>query len=105
MRERLGKARPYTVVLLRRTDKFKRPELDATIWEHGRRNMALVEHGVLSIVLPVNQYPTDWAGLGVFNATADDVEAIMEADPGVEAGIFSYEIHPVRGFPGSGLPG
>jgi hypothetical protein len=29
----------------------------------------------------------------------------MDADPGVLAGIFTYEIHPVRGFPGSGLPG
>jgi hypothetical protein len=28
----------------------------------------------------------------------------MDHDPGVEAGIFTYEIHPVRGFPGSALP-
>jgi hypothetical protein len=28
----------------------------------------------------------------------------MDEDPAVRAGIFRYEIHPVRGFPGSSLP-
>ena len=37
-------------------------------------------------------------------APPDDVRAIMDHDPGVAAGIFTYEIHPVRGFPGSCLP-
>jgi len=27
----------------------------------------------------------------------------MDADPGVRAGIFTYDVHPVRGFPGSAL--
>ncbi len=29
---------------------------------------------------------------------------MMDADPGVRAGIFAYDAHPVRGFPGSALP-
>jgi hypothetical protein len=33
------------------------------------------------------------------------VTGIMDHDPGVQAGIFSYDIHPVRGFPGAALPG
>lgn len=105
MADRLGGARPYTVVLLRKTPQFKRPDVDAIVWEHGRRNMALVEHGVLAIVLPANQDPGDWAGLGIFSGPPEDVKAIMDHDPGVEAGIFTYEIHPVRGFPGAALPG
>jgi hypothetical protein len=28
----------------------------------------------------------------------------MAADPGVQAGLFSYDIHPARSFPGSALP-
>ena len=28
----------------------------------------------------------------------------MDDDPGVRAGVFEYELHPVRGFPGSTLP-
>ena len=105
MRGRVGAARTYTAVLLRKTAAFKRPDVDPTIWEHGRRNMALAEHGVLAIVLPANDDPGDWAGLGIFAASPEDVAQIMDGDPGVRAGIFSYEIHPVRGFPGSRLPG
>lgn len=104
MRERLHAARPYTAVLLRATDALIRPDVDPIIWEHGRRNFALREHGVLAIVLPADD-DSDWAGLAVFTAPPDQVRAIMDHDPGVTAGIFSYEVHPVRGFPGSALPG
>jgi hypothetical protein len=105
MRERLGGVREYTAVLLRRTDKFVRPDVDSVVWEHGRRNMALVEHGVLAIVLPVNDDPGDWAGLAIFTVGLKEVAEIMDNDPAISAGILSYELHPVRGFPGSGLPG
>jgi hypothetical protein len=33
----------------------------------------------------------------------DEVTRIMDEDPGVTAGIFTYEVHPVRGFPDSAL--
>jgi hypothetical protein len=103
MRERLQGVRPYTAVLLRATDKCVRPDVDHVIWEHGRRNFALREQGVLAIVLPVDD-DSDWAGLGIFTAPPDEVRAIMDQDPAVMAGIFTYEVHPVRGFPGSSLP-
>ena len=103
MHERLQTARPYTAVLLRATAKLVRPGADPIIWEHGRRNFALREHGVLAIVLPATD-DSDWAGLAVFTAPPDEVRAIMDHDPGVAAGIFTYEVHPVRGFPGSSLP-
>ncbi|HVB26662.1 MAG TPA: hypothetical protein VNE21_01980, partial [Mycobacteriales bacterium] len=84
-------------------DKLIRPDVDPIIWEHGRRNFALHEHGVLAIVLPVTD-DSDWAGLAIFAAPVEEVRAIMDHDPGVAAGIFGYETHPVRGFPGSMLP-
>ena len=103
MHERLRAARPYTAVLLRATGKLVRPDVDPIIWEHGRRNFALREHGVLAIVLPATD-DNDLAGLHIFSAPPDDVRAIMDHDPAVAAGIFTYEIHPIRGFPGSCLP-
>jgi uncharacterized protein YndB with AHSA1/START domain len=102
MRARLSQAKPYTVVLLRATDKCVRPDVDALIWEHGRRNMALVEAGELLVVLPVSD-DTDLVGLGVFAGDAERVAAILDDDPGVQAGIFRYELHPARGFPGAAL--
>ena len=28
----------------------------------------------------------------------------MDGDPGVQAGVFVYELHPCRSFPGDALP-
>ncbi len=102
MRARLAQAATYTVVLLHATDTFVRPAVDQIIWEHGRRNMALAEAGILNVVLPVSD-DTTLAGIGVFAATSEDTRTIMDDDPGVRAGIFSYDLHPVRGFPGAAL--
>ena len=65
--------------------------------------MALAEEGVLNVVLPVGD-ATSLAGIAVFAASVDDTQTIMDDDPGVRAGIFTYDIHPVRGFPGAALP-
>jgi uncharacterized protein YndB with AHSA1/START domain len=103
MGQRLGAASAYTAVVLRVTDRFTRPAVDPIVWEHGRRNMALAEAGLLPVVLPVMD-DTDVAGVGVFAASAEDTAAILDDDPGVRAGIFTYQAHPVRGFLGAARP-
>ncbi len=102
MRARLRQSKPYTVALLHATDACVRPAVDAIIWEHGRRNMALVEAGELLVVLPISDN-SRLAGLGVFAGDIDRVTAILDGDPCVQAGIFRYELHPARGFPGAAL--
>lgn len=72
-------------------------------WEHGRRNFALRAAGKLPIVCPAVD-DSDWAGVCIFDAPLEQVDQIMAGDPGVKAGLFSYELHPVCGFPGSLLP-
>lgn len=103
MRQRLASTSTYTTVLLRATATCVRPEVDPIVREHGRWNMARAEAGLLAIVRPVTDH-TDLAGIAVFAATPDGTREIMDDDPGVRAGIFSYELHPVRGFPGASLP-
>ncbi len=103
MRDRIAAERPYTAMLLRETASFVRPDVDPIVWEHGRRMLALVDHGVLAIVLPDDNDPSDWSGLGIFTTSLDETSKIMDHDPGVQAGIFTYELHPVRGFPGSSI--
>jgi uncharacterized protein YndB with AHSA1/START domain len=103
MRERLSRAGTYTVVVLRVTDELVLPRVDAVIWEHGRRNMQLGEVGLMPIVLPVSD-DTDVAGFGIFAASVEDTRTAMDGDPGVRAGLFTYDLHPVRGFPGASLP-
>ena len=103
MQEVLGQARTYTLLLLRRTPKLTEPGSREIVWEHGRRNMALRAQGTLPIVCPVGD-DSEWAGIGIFPASPEEVTAIMDDDPGVKAALFTYELHPVRGFPGSSLP-
>jgi uncharacterized protein YciI len=104
MRELLTRAQAYTLVLLHSTDARDRDGADAIVWEHGRRNLELREQGVLAIVCPVAD-DSGVAGVGIFAATPEETAEIMDGDPGVQAGIFTYEVHPVRGFPGDALPG
>jgi len=43
-------------------------------------------------------------GIAIFNADAEETKKIMDEDPGVVEGVFIYEMHPVRSFPGDSLP-
>ena len=103
MKQMLTRAKTYTIVILQATPKRAEPGADATIWEHGRRNFSLRAEGILPIVCPVSD-GTDTCGIGIFDADPERARQIMEEDPGVRAGLFSYELHPGRGFPGSALP-
>ena len=47
---------------------------------------------------------SELSGVGIFNASLEETRKIMEEDPGVKAGIFLYEAHTCRSFPGSRLP-
>lgn len=105
----LQKVRPYTVVVLKAGPNFSMPgpdrdsETDRIIWEHGKRNFALRSAGLMPIICPVAD-GSGVCGIGIFDAIPEDVEAIMAEDPGVKAGLFTYDIHPTRSFPGSCLP-
>ena len=103
MREMIARSRTYTLVILKATPKRNEPGADAIVREHARRNFALRAEGTLSIVGPISD-ESDVRGIGVFNAGPDEVRKLMEDDPGVKAGIFSYEIHVCRSFPGDSLP-
>lgn len=102
MREMLAKSRDYVVVILYASGK-RPPGADEIVWEHGRRNFQLRAEGRLAIVCPVRD-DTTVSGVGIFTGNMEEVRAIMDGDPGVQAGIFTYELHPCRSFPGDALP-
>ncbi len=104
MRERMGANRSYSLVILKAGPNKQTPEAEQIVWEHGRRNFALREAGLLSIVCPVRD-ESDVSGIGIFNATVEETKKIMDEDPGVQAGVFVYELHACRSFPGDCLPG
>lgn len=103
MRERISQTKNYSLIILRKTAKYYELGADKIVWEHGRRNFQLREEGLLSIVCPVAD-ESDVSGIGIFNATPEKTREIYDEDPAVKAGIFTYEVHACRGFPGDSLP-
>ncbi len=103
MRQMLLKTKNYCIVILRAGPKNKEPGVEKIIWEHGRRNFALRADGVLSIICPVID-GSDVRGVGIFNSSIEETRKIMDEDPGVKAGVFVYELHECRSFPGDCLP-
>jgi hypothetical protein len=104
----LEQTRPNTVALLRPGPKFsargpdRDPTVAAIILEHGKRNYALRLAGLLRVVCPVAD-GSDLAGVGIFDATPEDVERILDGDPAIQADVLRYEVHPTRSFPASSL--
>jgi hypothetical protein len=103
MSEMMQKTKPYTLVILHKTSKMQEAGMDKVVWEHGRRNFELRENGQLVIVCPVRDN-SDVAGVGIFSTNETETRIIMDNDPGVLAGIFTYEMHASRSFPGDSLP-
>lgn len=103
MRQMLPTTQQYTIVILKAGPNKHEPDAGQIIWEHGRRNFALRADGVLAIVCPVND-GSEVSGVGIFNAGVEETQRLMDDDPGVKAGVFVYELHSCRGFPGDALP-
>ena len=103
-RQLLATVKPYTVVILHPGPNRHAEGADAIIYQHGMRNARMHLDGTLPIVCPTADV-SDFSGLGIFDRTAAEITTIMDADPAVRAGVLTYELHPVRSFPGSTLPG
>src|SRR5215472_16427974 len=97
-RQLLATVKPYTAVILHPGPNRNAEVADAIIYQHGMRNARMHLDGTLPIVCPT-------ADASDFNGPPEEVTAIMDADPAVQAGVLTYELHPVRSFPGSSLPG
>jgi hypothetical protein len=103
MRDMLGRSKGYSLVLLRDGPNRHAEGVQPMPWEHGRRNFALRADNLLSVVCRVDD-GSQWAGVGIFDAPVEEVARLMDDDPAVRAGVLAYEVHPVLGFPGDGLP-
>src|SRR6266851_1792096 len=101
MHEMMAKTKPYTILILRGTEKLAEPGAKEIIWEHGRRNFQLRAEGKLAIVCPVREGLIN--GVGIFTTGLAETRDIIEGDPAVQAGLFTYELLPTRSFPGDAL--
>ena len=91
------------MLILHKTPKFSEPGTEKIVWEHGRRNFELRRDGKLCVVTPIAD-ESDVRGVIIFATDLEETRRIYDEDPGVKAGIFVYEVHPTRSFPGDSLP-
>src|SRR5437588_13080557 len=104
MKSAMTRTRPYTVMLLHRTPAFGETGARAIVWEHGRRNFQLRAEGTLAIVVPIPEEGSPIVGIGIFTTSVEETTRIMQEDPGVKAGIFTFGVRGGRSFPGGALP-
>ena len=102
MRAGLATTREFALAILRQGPAYHDEAARPIVWEHGRRNFGLRADGVLNVVCPVLD-DSDVCGIGIFDASVAEVEAVMAGDPGVLAGVFVVDVHPCRSFPGDAL--
>ena len=108
LRDALQLTRPYTVCILKATPAYRPPGpareswVADLIWQHGKRNYALYLAGLMRIICPIGD-GSGTTGICIFDADADEVDQIMRQDPGVKAGLFTYEMHATQTFPESKL--
>jgi uncharacterized protein YciI len=102
MKQMIASAKPYTALILKIGPNYKHPDVMSIIWEHGRRNFSLQEEGKLAIVCPVND-GSNVAGIAIFDASLEETKKIMDEDPAIKEGVFEYEAHETRSFPGDKL--
>lgn len=98
-----ARERHYSLLILKSGEARHKDGTEKILWEHEREIHALRVQGLLSIVCPVSD-GSEIEGIGIFNASVEEVKTLMDEYPGVKAGIFVSEIHPCRGFPGDSLP-
>ena len=102
MNQLLAASRTYTLMVLREGPAMGSAGTPGLIWEHGRRNLGLKKDGRMPVVCAVDD-DSDLCGVAVLDMELDEARRVMEGDPGVQAGIFTYELHTTRSFPGSAL--
>ena len=108
LQDALQGVRPYTVYILKAGQGYQEPGPEGEGWvadlilEHAKRNYALYLAGLMRIVCPIGD-GSGTTGVGIFDADLAEADQIMRQDPGVKAGLFTYELHATQTFPESTL--
>lgn len=101
IRELAATARPFSIALLHWTDQRHQDGAEATELEHQRRMVSLRAAGTIAVLSPV--LSETLAGVAIMTLPRDEADAVMQADPCVQAGMMTCEVHASLGFPGDAI--
>ncbi|OWY22141.1 hypothetical protein C7N43_13515 [Sphingobacteriales bacterium UPWRP_1] len=102
----IAKMKTYTLLLLKsgpNRGNYTNDELNNLQAGHLKHIFEMKLSGKLSIVGPLLSNG-NLRGIGIFNASEEEVTQLMAEDPSVKAGLLTVETHPWLGLPGDALP-
>lgn len=102
IRDLAATAHPFSIALLRWTDQRHQDGAEATELEHQRRMVGLRAAGTIAVLSPVLSDTV--AGVAILTLEPDEARELMDADPCVQAGMMTCEVHASLGFPGDAIP-
>ena len=108
MKSMLGKARLYTVAHMQPGPRYEAPGARSSavaelVWAHGRRNFELRAAGQIALVGPADP-GGEFLGMAVFATSREETTVLLDQDPAVVAGVFTYRLTAWWSFPGDALP-
>lgn len=96
-------AQTFSIAILSWAEGRYQDGADAIELEHQRRMIGMHADGTIAVLCPVPAGPL--AGVAVMTKPLEEATEIMAADPCVQAGMMTVEVHACLGFPGDSLPG
>lgn len=102
LHQKLSAMKEYTLVLLKAGPNIDSDTANQIIWEHGARNLQLQNEGIMPIICPVFD-ESELKGAVLLTTDEATTESLMRDDPAISAGIFMFEMHPCKSFPGDSL--
>lgn len=103
LQQKFATMKEYTLVLLKAGPNIENDNAQQKIWEHGARNLQLQNEGLMPIICPIFD-ESELSGVAIFTTDEATTESLMKDDPAIQEGIFVFEMHPCKSFPGDRLP-
>lgn len=107
VRAQVAKGKQYCVSFLIEGPNYRSfpPEqLEENHWAHLRYLFSLKEAGKLVVNGPMSEH-ADIRGVSIWNTNdVEEVRTLLNGDPAVQAGRFTFEVYPYFSMPGSALP-
>lgn len=103
--QQLSNMKPYTLLIFRKGQAYDSAETEKIIQsQHLPYLFTLREKGAVALSLPIMDN-TDMLAIAVYTiANKEEVKKLVEKDPAVMAGVFSYELLFCMGMKADTLP-
>ncbi|HZY46364.1 MAG TPA: hypothetical protein VFE96_01085 [Candidatus Bathyarchaeia archaeon] len=79
-------------------------EAEQVILEHGRRMLELLRDAKFLVLYPASG-KSGMEGIAILPTDPEEAKRIIDEDPAIKSGVYTYEVHPARVLPGDSVTG